>query len=377
MKLPQVVYAGTGSIKNIEIIINKFKNVALFTDKGVIDAGILHKLLEIVNRNNINVTVYDNIPSEPSCDEVQKVINKYKKNPSDLIIALGGGSVMDVAKLAGVLNTDRYSVSDLLNNPHVAYKQTKTLMIPTTAGTGSEATPNSIVSIPELNVKQGIVSDALIADYVILDGDMIRGIPKPIAAATGVDAMAHAVECFTSKKANPFSDMYALEAIKLIFNNIERFYDNTLDEEAGNAMLLASFYAGAAITSSGTTAVHALSYPLGGRYHIPHGISNAILFVPVMKRNEPYCRKEFSIIYDVLITNTDKLSEKEKSEWVLGRIKNIINHLEITTKLRDYDVTEQDLDCLVKDGLQVHRLLSNNKKEITKEDAKAIYSEIL
>lgn len=365
--MPQAIYAGTDAIKNIDSIINECNKIALFTDQGIKEAGILRKPLELIKKNNVNIKIFDNIPSEPSCDEAQKIINDYNKNNFDLIIAIGGGSVMDVAKLASVLSTNRYSIRDLLYKPEIAYKQTRTLMIPTTAGTGAEATPNSIVLVPEINTKQGIVSDAMLPDYVILDGQLICNIPKTLAASTGVDAMAHAVECFTSKKSNHFSDMYALEAIRLIFTYIERFYDNTSDEEAGNAMLLASFYAGVAITSSGTTAVHALSYPLGGKYHIPHGISNAILLIPVMRRNEPYCRKEFSVIYDILNTNTSKFSEKEKSKWVLDRITNVLEHMSITMRLRDFGVDENELDCLVEAGLKVRRLLSNNKKEITKD----------
>ena len=146
-------------------------------------------------------------------------------------------------------------------------------MIPTTCGTGSEATCNAIVAVPEEQSKKGIVNDSMIPDYVVLDSNMIRKLPKSIVAATGVDALAHVVECFTSKKATPFSDTYAVAGAKLIFHNIREAYNNPDNMEAKSNMMTGAFYGGVAITGSGTTAVHALSYPLGGKYHIAHGVS--------------------------------------------------------------------------------------------------------
>ena len=198
---------------------------------------------------------------------------------------------MDAAKLTSVLAGADYGVRELLDRPALARKTVGTLMIPTTAGTGAEATPNAIVAVPEKEMKVGIVHDRMIADAVILDPQMIRNLPRPLAAATGIDALCHAVECFTSKKKTPFSDLYALQSFRMILENIEQACDQPDAMEAKHNMLLASFYAGVAITSSGTTAIHALSYPLGGRYHIAHGISNAILLLPVMRVNEPVCRK--------------------------------------------------------------------------------------
>ena len=197
----------------------------------------------------------------------------------------------------------------------MAKKCVKTLMIPTTAGTGAEATPNAIVAVPEKELKVGIVNDAMIADGVILDARMIKSLPGSIAAATGVDALCHAIECFTSKKRNPFSDTFALQAFEMIVKNIEKACDDPGAMEEKSNMLLASFYAGVAITASGTTAVHALSYPLGGKYHIAHGVSNAILLAPVMKFNEPACRARFALAYDRLAPDAGAVTEAEKSAW--------------------------------------------------------------
>ncbi len=249
-------------------------------------------------------------------------------------------------------------------------------MIPTTAGTGSEATPNAIVAVPEKQLKVGIVNTEMIADYVILDAVMIKKLPRKIAAATGVDALAHAIECFTSNKANPFSDLFALQALDMILTNIERACDDPEAMDAKNTMLLASFYAGVAITASGTTAVHALSYPLGGKYHIAHGVSNAILLAPVMRFNEPACRPLLAKAYDHCLRG-NAVGETEKSAAVIQRLEEIVKHLDIPTSLTEFGVPKKDLEDLVTSGMEVTRLLVNNMRPVTADDARKIYQEVL
>jgi alcohol dehydrogenase class IV len=206
---------------------------------------------------------------------------------------------------------------------------------------------------------------------------MIKKLPRKIAAATGVDALAHAIECFTSKKANPFSNIFALEALDLIMNNIEKACDDPEDMAAKSKMLLASFYAGVAISASGTTAVHALSYPLGGKYHIPHGVSNAMMLAPVMKFNEPMCRHLFAQVYDRINKDVVAMTVEEKSARVLKRMTDIVKHLDIPTSLKEYGVAKEDLEVLVKSGMEVQRLLVNNMREVTADDARALYQEVL
>ncbi|MDF2802523.1 MAG: Alcohol dehydrogenase, class [Anaerocolumna sp.] len=303
----------------------------------------------------------------------------FKASGADMIIACGGGSVLDAAKLASVLVTDEYGVKELLDEPGRAKKCVPSILIPTTAGTGAEVTPNAIVAVPEKELKVGIVNENMIADYVILDARMIKNLPRPIAAATGVDALAHAIECYTSKKANPFSDTFAMEALDLILNNIIPACDDPEAMEAKNQMQIAAFYAGIAITASGTTAVHALSYPLGGKYHIAHGVSNAILLAPVMRFNAPVCKERFTLIYDRCCHDTDNISKttEEKVEWVIMQLERIVQHLDIPTSLKEFGVPQEDLDGLVEAGMQVQRLLINNMRLVTEEDARNLYLEIL
>ena len=380
LMMPPAVYSGENALDNLEAILGKngVKKLAVFTDKGVEGAGLLDAPMARVRASGVEYVVLDELPPEPTYAQAQKLVDQFKASGADFILAVGGGSVMDTAKLAGILATDAYGVKDLLDNPGMAVKCVKSVMVPTTAGTGAEATPNAIVAVPEKEVKVGIVNPAMIADYVILDAVMIKNLPRKIAASTGVDALCHAIECFTSNKANPFSDLFALQALDMILNNIEKACDDPAAMAEKNAMLLASFYAGVAITASGTTAVHALSYPLGGKYHIAHGVSNAMLLVPVMRFNESACREKFAAAYDRCVHDAGGCATaEEKSAWIIRRLEEIVRHLDIPTSLAQFGVPGEDLEVLVEAGMGVQRLLVNNMREVTPADARAIYTEIM
>lgn len=378
LHLPQYVYGGEGSLNNIKSITEgNYKKAAVFTDAGIKKAGLIDKPLNLLKESGVDYAVIDDVPTEPLLNDAEKIIKEFRSINADFIIAIGGGSVMDTAKLASVLDTDSYTLRDLLKHPEIAVKNTKTLMIPTTAGTGSEATPNSIINVPELELKVGIVNNNMIADYVILDASLIKNLPRHIAASTGIDALAHAIECYTSLKANPLSDIFALEALSLILPNIENSCNDKNNYAAKNAMLTASFYAGLAICASGTTAVHALSYPLGGKYRIAHGVSNAMLLVPVMRFNEDACRDRLSKVYDRVNTYGEAKTAEEKSSWVINKLGSIVKNLDIPTNLNKFGVTKDDLDILVTSALKVTRLLNNNCKKLSSDDVASIYKQLL
>ena len=378
LKMPRVVFSGENALGNIGDILagNGVKKLAVFTDKGIEGAGLLEFPMAEVKKAGIEHVILDDLPPEPTYAQAQKLVDQCKASGADFIMAVGGGSVMDTAKLASVLMTDEYGIKELLDTPGRAKKCVRTIMIPTTAGTGAEATPNAIVAVPEKQLKVGIVNTEMIADYVILDAIMIKKLPRKIAAATGIDALAHCIECFTSNKANPFSDVFALEGLDMILNNIVPACDDPEAMEAKRKMQIASFYGGVAITASGTTAVHALSYPLGGKYHIAHGVSNAILLVPVMKFNEPECRDLFAVAYDHCMKGGTKTVE-EKSAALIARLDEIVKHLDIPTSLQEFGVPKEDLDSLVTAGMEVTRLLVNNRRKVTPEDARKLYLEIM
>ena len=376
--MPNTVFGGENSLSNIPDVLSseKVKKLAVFTDKGIQGAGLLDFPLEYVKKSGVDHVILNDLPPEPSYEQAQKLVDQCREYGADFILAVGGGSVMDTAKLASVLMTDDYGIKDLLDDPKKAHKYVKTLMVPTTAGTGSEATPNAIVAVPEKQLKVGIVNNAMISDYVILDAVMIKKLPRKIAAATGIDALAHCIECFTSNKANPFSDTFALSGLELIMKSLIKACDDSDAMQDKLNMQIGSFYGGVAITASGTTAVHALSYPLGGKYHIAHGVSNAILLVPVMKFNEPEIRGLLAQVYDRCMAGSAS-TEEAKSRAVIERLGEMVEHLDIPKSLKEWNVPESDLDSLVASGMEVTRLLVNNKRKVTPEDARMIYSQIM
>lgn len=379
VKIPACTFAGEGSIEKVKDIVEKEQTKAalVFTDQGIKNAGILDCLTRELDKLGIVYHVTDDLKAEPAYTDVEKAVEESSAFDCDLIFAIGGGSVMDAAKLFSVLKGASYTLQDLLNDPTQARKKIKTVMIPTTCGTGAEATCNAIVAIPEEQSKKGIVNDSMIPDYVILDSQMIRKLPKAIVASTGVDALAHVVECYTSKKATPLSDTYALAGAKLIFHNIQAAYENPDDMEAKNKMLLGAYYGGIAITGSGTTAVHALSYPLGGKYHIPHGVSNAILFAHVMEFNRSACEKELAELCDEVYPELSGKGAEEKSYHIIRKIAEIVKTTNIPTDLSQFGITGEELDFLVEAGSQQTRLLVNNKRELGKDDIREIYKKVL
>lgn len=374
--IPSVTYAGAGSVEKIAEIIEResVNSVLLFTDKGVRGVGLTRRVEEICA--TVSLKVIDDLTAEPAYTDVERVIAEVGAAPVDLIIGVGGGSVMDAAKLASIVVGADYGIRDLLKDPGIGRKFIKSLMIPTTCGTGSEATCNAIVAIPEQQSKQGIVNNAMIPDYVILDSDMIRHLPPKIIAATGVDALAHVVECFTSKKATILSDTYASAGAVKILHNIREAYADADNLAAKQEMMIGAYYGGIAITGSGTTAVHALSYPLGGRYHIPHGVSNAILFAHVMEFNKDACADRLAALCDAAYPEKCSATVAEKADHIIAEIKDIVAKVNIPTNLEELGVKKEDIDFLVDAGSKQQRLLVNNCKALSLDDIRYLYNKL-
>lgn len=376
--IPSVTYAGQGSINYLEEIIAKEKadSIMVFTDKGIRAAGLCKPVEDLCSKTG-KITVIDDLTAEPAVQDIERVISEAGHEKIDLIVGVGGGSVMDAAKLASIILGAPYSLRELMADAKIAKKYIKTVMLPTTCGTGSEATCNAIVAIPEQESKQGIVNNCMIPDYVILDVNMIAKLPQKIIAATGVDALAHVVECYTSKKATMLSDTYAKEGAVKLFRNIRRAYNTADDMEAKAEMMLGAFYGGVAITGSGTTAVHALSYPLGGKYHIPHGVSNAILFAHVMEFNKDACKERLAELCEAIYPEYAAKSTDEKADKVIAEIAAIVKETNIPTSLLEFGVKPEDIDFLVNAGSQQQRLLVNNCKELSLDDIRFIYQKVM
>lgn len=374
------IVAGVGCIEQIKDIVADYeaKNVVIITDQGVWNSGLVEKPKALLEGAGIHVHVINNTPPEPAVDQVADIFQAAKEFECQVLIGIGGGSSMDTAKIVSLLLTNDVNLRELVKGKaQIKHRGVPTIMIPTTAGTGAEATPNAIVLVPEEELKVGIVSEKMVSDCVILDPTLTVDLPKHITANTGMDALCHAIECYISKKANPFSDTFALKAITLISRSIRTAYNDGHDLAAREDMLLGALFGGISIATSSTTAVHALSYPLGGKYHIPHGLSNAILLPDVMKFNLDVCEEQFKDIAVAMGLDVAGCTTKEAAEKMIDNLYSMIEDLHVTCDLQAKGINETALDDMIEAAAKVTRLLDNNPKVVTKADMRAIYKKIL
>jgi alcohol dehydrogenase class IV len=294
----------------------------------------------------------------------------------DGVIAIGGGSSMDTAKLVALLAVGREKLSDVYGVGLAKGPRLPLILAPTTAGTGSEVTPISIVTTGE-NEKRGVVSPVLLPDWAVLDADLTLGLPSAVTAATGIDAMVHAIEAYTSKRLkNPVSDCLAREALKLLGSNILEACTNGKNRNARQGMLLGSMLAGMAFANAPVAAVHALAYPVGARFHVPHGLSNALVLPGVLRFNAVAAEPLYAEIADVLLPG--KMGgTRERSTALIDYLANLPTSLELPTRLSDVGISHNHLPQLAEDAMKQQRLLINNPREVTLDDALAIYSEAL
>ncbi len=374
--LPSRVDFGPGKIQGLTDIV-KGKTVLLLSDQGVKQCGITGKIYDLCTDDALSVQEFSNVPPEPTEDEVNLVVSSLTDLSIDVILAVGGGSVMDTAKLVSVMVGAGSTLEQMFAGDLPTNRQATLVMIPTTAGTGSESTPNAIVFRPSQNLKVGIVCDIFMPDKVILDPDLLLGLPASITAATGMDALCHALECYICNKANLLSDMMAIEATRLIFKSLKRCVEDGSDLEARADLLFAAFLGGACIAASGTNGVHALSYPLGGRYRIPHGISNAILLAPVFAFNKDCCVDKLAAIAHLTGSDVSGLDNTQKADVLVTALYDLSRALDIPEKMSALGVPAEDLESIVDAALQVKRLLDNNPKVMSREDIRSIYQTIL
>ncbi len=372
------IVSGPGSLDGIGDLISGFgaRKAAILTDPGIVKSGLVDKPKGLLEAAGLSVDVIAGVIPEPPVGLVEEIYAGVKDKGYELMVGIGGGSSLDITKILSIRLTNGCPVQDFMGTEKVRKPGLPTVLIPTTAGTGSEVTPNAIVTLPDQELKVGIVSRFFLPNLVILDPTLTLGLPKPITAATGMDAFIHSLESFISKRANPFSDTFALRSMALIARNIRKAYFTGSDVDARHNMLVGSMLGGMALTAAGTAAIHALAYPLGGKFGIPHGVANSMLLVPVMEFNKDAIRDQLADVADAmgLFAGADPSS---KAQAAMAELKALVKDLEIPQSLRRYGVKEQDLDALAVAASQVTRLLGNNPKPMPVADIKAVYSRIL
>lgn len=375
------IIAGKESLKrlkdDIKLVSKNINSALIISQPSISDLGFVGTIKEQLEDQGIYVNINLDILPEPTVENIEDVFQQTSNTKYDVLIGIGGGSVLDTTKIVSVLMTNDKQVRELLGTDMVEKAGVPTVLIPTTSGTGAEVTPNAIVPIPEEELKIGIVSNHLLPALVVLDPLLTVGLPKPITAATGMDAFTHSLESFISNKANPLSDMFALESIRLIASSIVEAYENGSSVEAREKMLVGSMYGGMALTSAGTAAVHALAYPLGGKFKIPHGVANSMLLPHVMEFNLDACTERLALVAEPMGLAVSGLSAEEKARKVIEKISEWTATLEIPQDLQAYGVVEEDIPSLAVSAAQVTRLLNNNPKKVSTDEMEAIYRRLL
>ena len=372
---PQKIVFGTGCIQTLVEDYKKMGLQRLFVLTAPPIRPLIEDTLAELKSAGVNIEVFQDIVAEPTVNDFKKILEVARQFKADSVVGVGGGSVLDVTKLiAAFINSDQ-QVEDCFGTGFIKQKGLWFACLPTTAGTGSEVSPNAILLDERDHLKKGIVSPFLIADVAYVDPKLTWTVPAKVTADTGMDALTHCIEAYTNKFAHPSVDIYALQGIRLIAANLEKSVKNGQDQEAREALAFGSLYGGLCLGPVNTAAVHALSYPLGGEFHIPHGLSNAILLPSVMKFNMPANIKRHAEVAIALGCQPGK-NDEETAQRGVDFIYQLADAVGIPKKLTDLGIPMTAVDGMAQAAMQVQRLLKNNPREVTEQDARDIYNSL-
>ncbi len=345
----------------------------LVTDPGLVSIGLVQPVIDALAAAGVTVVLFDAVREDPPEATVLSAAELGRLRQVDGVIAVGGGSSMDVAKVASVLLAGEQPLSGLYGVGQVQGSRLPLILVPTTAGTGSEVTPVAVVTTGE-TTKAGVSSPVLLPDVAVLDAGLTMGLPPAITAMTGVDAMVHAIEAYTSRhQKNPISDHLARQALRLLAGNIRTAVDDGGNREAREAMLLGACLAGQAFANAPVAAVHALAYPLGGHYHIPHGLSNSLVLPAVLRFNAPAATGLYAELAELVVGQPVPGDEEAATAALISALVGLIADVGLPATLADAGVPAGDLEMLAEDAMLQQRLLVNNPRDVTYEDALGIY----
>ena len=384
---PQKIVFGTGCIETFTEDYKKMGLQRLMVLTAPPILPLIEEPLANLKADGVSIETCQDILAEPTVNDFKKILEAARQFKADSVVGIGGGSVLDVTKLvAAFINSDQ-QVEDCFGTGFIKRKGLWFACLPTTAGTGSEVSPNAILLDERDHLKKGIVSPYLIADAAYVDPKLTWTVPAKVTADTGMDALTHCIEAYTNKFAHPSVDIYALQGIRLIAANLERavtlardykpadLSDNPAYVEAREALAFGSLYGGLCLGPVNTAAVHALSYPLGGEFHIPHGLSNAILLPSVMKFNMPANIKRHAEVAIALGCQPGK-NDEETAQRGVDFIYRLAEAVGIPKKLTDLGIPQTAVPGMAKAAMQVQRLLKNNPREVTEQDALEIYNSL-
>jgi alcohol dehydrogenase class IV len=348
------------------------RRVLLVTDRGFLRTGRADAPIASLRSEMFHVEQFADVLADPPEHVVEEALTLARQTDAELVIGLGGGSSMDVAKLVAVLTASPQSLAEIYGIGNVRGPRLPLVQIPTTAGTGSEVTNIAIVTTGATS-KMGIVAPQLYADLAILDAELTLGLPAPVTAATGIDAMVHAIEAYTSRhKKNPLSDGLARQALSLLSRHLIRACENGQDLAARQAMLLGAMLAGQAFANAPVAAVHALAYPIGGIFHVPHGLSNSLVLPHVLRFNANVCADLYAELATIVVPHATG-SMEARAEALAVAMQQFATVAGLPRTLRQVGIAAGDLDLLADDAMKQTRLLGNNPRPVSRDDAHAIY----
>ncbi|MEP5567781.1 MAG: iron-containing alcohol dehydrogenase [Halioglobus sp.] len=349
------------------------KKPLFITDPGLVEIGLVQPIIKSLTADGLVPVIFDQVREDPPEATVLAAAELGRVEGADGVIAVGGGSSMDVAKVAATLLGGGQALSELYGVGQVKGARLPLILVPTTAGTGSEVTPVAVITTGE-TTKAGVSSPVLLPDIAVLDAQLTLGLPAIITAMTGVDAMVHAIEAYTSRhQKNPISDNLARKALELLAKNIRTAVQDGSDVEAREAMLLGACLAGQAFANAPVAAVHALAYPLGGRYHIPHGLSNSLVLPAVMDFNLSAAAGAYAELAELVVPGIKIEGEEARATALIAALRQLIDDLKLPATLSAAGVSAAGLETLAQDAMEQQRLLVNNPRDVNYADALGIY----
>lgn len=374
-RTPHLILAGLGACERLpgEVKSLEAKKVLVVTDKGVISSGSVDKIKERLENESIGVEIFDKVIPDPDIACAEACIEMVKKNKYDLLLGIGGGSSMDIASIASVMFTNPGTVYDYFGVNLIKKPGVPTILIPTTAGTGAEVTPNAVLTDAREKLKKTIVSPHILPKVAIIDPLLTVSMPPSVTSSSGMDALTHAVESYTSMNATILTDLFAKEAIKMIGRSLRTAVAKGDNLKARYDMAIGSLYAGIPLANAGVTAVHALAYPLGGQFNIPHGVANGLLLPYVMEFNALGNPTKFARIALYLGEKVDHLQLVEQARHAAKAVKELYKDLDLPQSLNDLKIPREAVPAMARAAVAIARLMVNNPRSMTAKDAEKIY----
>lgn len=372
--LPPLSLIGPGALKDLgeELKELPYKKALFVTDKVLVKIGVAQKVADVLKESGVEVVIFDNVQPNPTVKNVNNGLKILKENDCDFILTLGGGSPQDCGKAIGILANNGGDIKDY-DGIHKSEKVSLPIIaINTTAGTASEVTINYVITDVKRQVKMVMVDKNCLVSIAVNDPELMLGKPADLTAATGMDALTHAIETYVTKGAFGWSDALALEAIKLISQSLEQAVHNGSDLEARSKMAWGQFIAGQAFSNAGLGFVHSMAHQLGGMYDLPHGVANAVLLPHVEKFNIPSCANKLKKVARAMGIGVLDMSDEEGANAAIEAIRKLSKAVGIPSGLKELGVKEEDFEVMAQNAI-ADVCTGGNPKDVTVEDAIAIY----